>query len=41
MRIGETNDVVNAILFYINSENSWITGTSLDIDGGLSIKKFK
>ncbi len=41
MRIGETNDVVNAILFYINDENSWITGTSLDIDGGLSIKKFK
>ena len=37
-RIGETVDVVNAILFYLNQENNWITGTTLDIDGGLSIK---
>ena len=35
-RIGETHDVAQAILFFLNLSNSWITGQVLAVDGGLS-----
>ncbi|KTD40540.1 SDR family NAD(P)-dependent oxidoreductase [Legionella parisiensis] len=35
-RIGEPVDIAQAILFFLNPENSWITGQVLAVDGGLS-----
>lgn len=35
-RIGTANDVASAICFLLNSENNWITGEVLSVDGGLS-----
>ncbi len=37
-RIGEPEDVANAILYISSDEASWVTGTILVIDGGLSTK---
>jgi len=33
-RIGEPEDVANAVLFLASDEASWITGTILNVDGG-------
>lgn len=35
-RIGEPIDIANAILFFLNPSNNWITGQVLAVDGGLS-----
>jgi 3-oxoacyl-[acyl-carrier protein] reductase len=35
-RIGNTNDIASAIIFFLAPENSWITGQILGVDGGLS-----
>ena len=35
-RIGEPLDVARAIQFFLNPNNSWITGQVLAVDGGLS-----
>ncbi|MXX20468.1 MAG: SDR family oxidoreductase [Cenarchaeum sp. SB0661_bin_35] len=35
-RIGEPRDVANAVLFFASEESSWITGTTLNVDGGRS-----
>ncbi|CEK11510.1 SDR family NAD(P)-dependent oxidoreductase [Legionella hackeliae] len=35
-RIGSVNDIARAVLFFLNPENSWITGQVLCVDGGLS-----
>jgi NAD(P)-dependent dehydrogenase (short-subunit alcohol dehydrogenase family) len=35
-RIGEADDIANAIVFLLDSKNSWITGQVLAVDGGLS-----
>ncbi len=37
-RIGEPEDVANAILYFASDESSWVTGSILIIDGGLSTK---
>lgn len=37
-RIGEPEDVAYAILYVASDEASWITGTTIVIDGGLSTK---
>lgn len=34
-RLGTTDDVASAVLFLCSDEASWITGTSLVVDGGL------
>ena len=33
-RIGEPEDVANAVLFLVSDESNWITGTILNVDGG-------
>lgn len=33
-RIGESEDVANAVLFLASEEANWITGTELNVDGG-------
>ena len=35
-RIGEPKDVANAVLFFASDESSWVTGTTLNVDGGRS-----
>jgi 3-oxoacyl-[acyl-carrier protein] reductase len=35
-RIGNTDDIASAIIFFLSPENSWITGQVLGVDGGLS-----
>jgi NAD(P)-dependent dehydrogenase (short-subunit alcohol dehydrogenase family) len=39
--IGEPLDIARAIVFFLNPENSWITGQVLAVDGGLSAIKPK
>lgn len=34
-RIGTVEDIANAVLFLLSDESSWITGTILDVDGGV------
>ena len=35
-RIGEPEDVANAVLYLASDEANWVTGTILNIDGGKS-----
>ncbi len=37
-RIGDPEDVTNAILFLASDESKWVTGTIMNIDGGISAK---
>lgn len=36
---GKVSDIANAALFLLSSASSWVTGTSLVIDGGYMVKK--
>ena len=41
-RLGTANDIANLILFLVSDKASWITGSSVIIDGGFSVgKSFK
>lgn len=40
-RIGEPCDVAQAILFFLDPTNNWITGQVLAVDGGLSVVRPK
>jgi NAD(P)-dependent dehydrogenase (short-subunit alcohol dehydrogenase family) len=40
-RLGEPEDVARAVLFLASDESSWITGTSLVVDGGFSAGKIE
>ena len=37
-RIGDPEDVANAILFLASDDSKWITGTVMTLDGGISTK---
>jgi 3-oxoacyl-[acyl-carrier protein] reductase len=37
-RIGEPEDVANAILFLCSEKSKWITGTVMEVDGGISAR---
>lgn len=37
-RIGEPEDVANAILYLASEDSSWMTGTVMAVDGGISAK---
>jgi len=34
-RLGQTDDIANAVLFLLSEEASWITGQTLNVDGGM------
>lgn len=34
-RVGQVDDIANAITFLLSEQSSWITGTVLDVDGGV------
>ena len=40
-RAGLPQDISNMVMFLLNQQNSWITGSSFDVDGGLSTVKIK
>lgn len=37
-RLGSTQDIVNALLFLLSDESSWITGQILCVDGGMILR---
>ena len=37
-RIGKTNDIANAALYFASNDSSWTTGAILAVDGGVSVK---
>ena len=37
-RIGQAEDIANTILFLLSDESSYITGTEITVDGGLTAK---
>jgi NAD(P)-dependent dehydrogenase (short-subunit alcohol dehydrogenase family) len=37
-RIGKPEEVANVVIFLASSQSSFITGASIMVDGGLSIK---
>lgn len=38
LRLGEVADVVNAVEFLLSEKASWITGSSLVVDGGMTVR---
>lgn len=36
---GESEDVANAIMFFLSDRSKWITGQNLQMDGGLTLNK--
>jgi NAD(P)-dependent dehydrogenase (short-subunit alcohol dehydrogenase family) len=40
-RLGSPEDIAAAVIFFLNPENTWITGQVLAVDGGLSSVKPK
>lgn len=37
-RLGEVSDVANAVAFFLSDVSSWITGTNLVVDGGVTLR---
>lgn len=40
-RVGEPEDIANAALFLASDESAWITGETLNVDGGLMAGSFR
>jgi meso-butanediol dehydrogenase / (S,S)-butanediol dehydrogenase / diacetyl reductase len=40
-RVGETDDIAKAALFLASDDASWITGTTLTVDGGLMAGSYR
>tara|TARA_A100001015_G_C15039102_1_gene738344 strand:- start:2756 stop:3493 length:738 start_codon:yes stop_codon:yes gene_type:complete len=38
-RLGKDDDIANAALYFLDPQNSWVTGQNLCVDGGLSTIK--
>ena len=38
-KVGKPKDISNMLQFLLDPENSWITGQTFSVDGGLSIAK--
>jgi NAD(P)-dependent dehydrogenase (short-subunit alcohol dehydrogenase family) len=38
-RVGETEDVANAVRYLCGPESSWVTGTVIDVDGGHHLRR--
>ena len=36
-RFGKPEDIANAVVFLLSDASAWITGTSLVVDGGVTI----
>ena len=37
-RLGETEDIANAVIYYLSDASSWVTGTNLVVDGGVTLR---
>jgi 3-oxoacyl-[acyl-carrier protein] reductase len=37
-RIGEPDDVAEAVLYLLSDASSWMTGTTVDINGGFAMR---
>lgn len=37
-RIGETEDVANAAIYFLSGASSWVTGSNLVVDGGITLR---
>ena len=35
---GETSDIANGIIYLLSDASKWVTGTTLTIDGGITLK---
>ena len=35
---GETSDIANGIIYLLSDASKWVTGISLTIDGGITLK---
>jgi NAD(P)-dependent dehydrogenase (short-subunit alcohol dehydrogenase family) len=35
-RLGTPGDIANALFFLLSPDNTWITGQTISVDGGLS-----
>jgi 3-oxoacyl-[acyl-carrier protein] reductase len=36
-RLGEPEDIAEAVLFLVSQQSNWITGTVLDVNGGIAM----
>lgn len=37
-RLGDPSDIANAVVYYLSDASSWVTGTNLVVDGGVTLR---